>query len=396
MIAKAAAIQHGHTSLRYISGESANKKHLDKITHIKDNLMQGLDAAGMWESMKLDIALRADTSRPIARSLIRIELSPERCHTEGFTAKDWETLWDEFAKEFDAVELRDRQGRVYSPHTNITGSKYTLWLHEDSRGGTPHLHADVCRVDHNGRVNSDHNIHLRAQIAARRVALRRGWQTADDRRSENLRAVTADCIDALKSLPRWSLEEYFRLLRAKGYEVRVRPDRNDAVHGYSLKKGNTVYRASQLGKGRNLTVKNISATWQKLHPAPTRVAPVKQPTPVRERPYLTYVRDYRPTDVTVGSKTHRHYLPPRIDDLLDDEFDYREYANADSLKQLALALFLGYIDSLASPSGSGGGGSGSQMPWGRDPHEDELQWLKRCASKARQIIQPVKRTGRRR
>jgi hypothetical protein len=38
MIAKAKSISHGINDIRYITGESRNKKHPERIYHVKDNL----------------------------------------------------------------------------------------------------------------------------------------------------------------------------------------------------------------------------------------------------------------------------------------------------------------------------------------------------------------------
>ena len=43
-------------------------------------------------------------------------------------------------------------------------------LHLESKSGIPHLHGAFCRIDEQGRINNDHDIHLRAQRAAERVA----------------------------------------------------------------------------------------------------------------------------------------------------------------------------------------------------------------------------------
>ena len=44
MIAKAKSISHGIRATLYVSGESRNKKHPEKITRICDNFMpQGMD-----------------------------------------------------------------------------------------------------------------------------------------------------------------------------------------------------------------------------------------------------------------------------------------------------------------------------------------------------------------
>lgn len=46
----------------------------------------------------------------------------------------------------------------------------------------------------------------------------------------------------------------------------MRKDKKDVIRGYVLCKGNTRFKASELGKGRNLTASRIRQTWEKLHP----------------------------------------------------------------------------------------------------------------------------------
>ena len=91
---------------------------------------------------------------------------PAMEHTENFTLDDWRKLWQDFAAAFDIQEIRNKDGKVISEQTNISGSKSSVWLHEESDSGIPHLHAIVSRVDEDGNINNDHAIHLRAQRAA--------------------------------------------------------------------------------------------------------------------------------------------------------------------------------------------------------------------------------------
>ena len=73
MIAKAKSISHGINDISYITGESRNKKHPERIFHVKDNLLPpGLDATGIWDSMRLTL----DKFKKIKNSVIRIEVSP--------------------------------------------------------------------------------------------------------------------------------------------------------------------------------------------------------------------------------------------------------------------------------------------------------------------------------
>ena len=150
--------------------------------------------------------------------------------------------------------------------TTENGSKSSVWLHEESKSGIPHLHAVVCRVDEDGNINNDHAIHLRAQRAAEKVARQRGWTTAMHIHERNIPQVSADCMEALREMDEWSWGGYRERLAAKGYDLYLRKDKKDIIRGYVLCKGNTKFKASELGKGRNLTASRIRQTWEKLHP----------------------------------------------------------------------------------------------------------------------------------
>lgn len=271
MIAKAKSISHGINDILYITGESRNKKHPERIHPVKDNLLPpGLNASGIWDSMRLTLA----SCKRVRNSVIRLEVSPAPEHTKDFTTSDWQRLWDDFVREFDSIELHDKNGKTYSPKTNLRGSKGTVWLHLESRSGVPHLHGAYCRMDENGCINNDHDIHIRAQRAAERVALKRGWTTAAEVRQTNIGEVNRDCMEALQSMENWSWKEYAAILRSKGYEIWELQDSKDVLRGYVLKKGNARYKASELGRGRNLTASRIEGTWKKLHTASrTRVFP---------------------------------------------------------------------------------------------------------------------------
>ena len=70
----------------------------------------------------------------------------------------------------------------------------------------------------------------------------------------------------LRKLDEWSWDGYKERLAAKGYDLYLRKDKKDVIRGYVLCKGNTRFKASELGKGRNLTASRIWQTWEKLHP----------------------------------------------------------------------------------------------------------------------------------
>ena len=289
----------------------------------------------------------------------------------------------------------------------ISGSKSSIWLHEESNSGIPHLHAIVSRVDEKGNINNDHAIHLRAQRAAEKVARQRGWTTAQHIHETNIPKVSADCMEALRELDKWSWDGYQERLTAKGYELYLRKDKKDVIRGYVLLKGNTKFKASELGKGRNLTASRIKQTWEKLHsdktqqvrpatkqpvvstpkpsvPNGTRQKPqpvIRQNNPIFEN-YTTYKPNSQPTEFEHDGKTYNRYLPDKVLDFFNDEFDYRELANWQDLQNLAMAYFTLITSPYEVTSGDGGGGSQSDLKWGRDPKEDEIEFARRCAQAA--------------
>lgn len=419
MIAKAKAVAHGIRAMLYVSGESRNKKHPEKIIRICDNFMpQGMDASGIWTEMKF-----ATMNHPnIKNNVIRMEISPAMEHTENFTLDDWRELWQDFAAAFDIQEIRDKDGKVVSEQTNISGSKSSVWLHEESDSGIPHLHAIVSRVDEDGNINNDHAIHLRAQRAAEMIARQRGWTTAQHIHETNIPKVSADCMEALRELDKWSWDGYQERLVAKGYDLYLRKDKKDVIRGYVLLKGNTKFKASELGKGRNLTASRIRQTWEKLHheqdnqkakqtgatPKPTTISTPKSSVPnetrQRSQPvirqsnpifedYTTYKPNHQPTEFEHDGKPYKRYLPDKVVDFFNDEFDHRELANWQALQNLAMAYFTLITSPYEVTSGGGGGGSQSDLKWGRDPKEDEIEFARRCALAASNRIGRLPKGG---
>ena len=391
MIAKAKAVAHGIRAMLYVSGESRNKKHPERITRICDNFMpQGMDATGIFTEMKF-----ATMNHPnIKNNAIRIEISPAMEHTENFTLDDWQELWRDIAAAFDMQEIRDKDGKMVSAPTNISGSKSSIWLHEESKSGIPHLHAIVSRVDEDGNINNDHAIHLRAQRAAEMIARQRGWTTAQHIHETNIPKVSSDCMDALRELDKWSWEGYQKSLATKGYKLHLRKDKKDVIRGYVLLKGNTKFKASELGKGRNLTLHQDKAqqvrttSKQPVVPTPKPSVPIgtqQKPQPVirQSNPifedYTSYKPNSQPTEFEHDGKTYKRYLPNKVLDFFNDEFDYRELANWQALQNLAMAYFTLIALPYEVTSGGGGGGSQSDLKWGRDPKEDEIDFARRCA-----------------
>ncbi len=452
MIAKATAISHGINALRYITGESAHKKHPEKIHHIASYFFDGaFTAHSMLEAIKFKCA---DYPR-LKNNLIRIEISPAEEYTKNFINEDWEKLWKEFATAFDNQEILEEQtDKLLSPKTHMARSKATVWLHRDSRSGIPHLHAAVCRVDEFGHLNNDHQIHLRAQRAAERIAKRRGWATANDKHFGHVQQASDDCKYVLETMQHWSWDNYVMLLGLKGYDVRERRDSKGVLHGYTLRKGNVIIKASEL-RGRAFMVSRLEDTWRKLNaqkstdavmrktprtsavtntddskttthqpqppsqqtnraaslttqssaqPSVTRVVvnptqnsiPTPKPNFATLIDYTRYRPDTIPYTLEHDGKERRYNIPEKVMDLFNDEFDYRETANCQELNNFAVALFVGMAGGPATTPSSGGGGSSTDNNWGRDKDEDDLHWARRCAKAATQKLGKQAKSGLRR
>lgn len=403
MIGKSKSISHGINLLGYITGESKNKKHPELIYHIKDNLLPpGLDAMGIWEQIKLKTA----PFQRIKNNVIRFEVSPPPEYVKDFTGKDWEKLWDDFLQEYDNYEHFDKKtGKVDSPKTNIAGSIYSLWLHTESKSGIPHLHCAVSRVDENNRINNDHMIHIRAQIAAERVARKRGWKTAKKVREKNIEKVGKDCMNILQKMQEWDMNNYFSMLRNMGYKVVTRLDKQGGIHGYALVMGTASYKASDLGKGRKLTVANLPKTWNALHPTGENkistktkqgeTKPIAKTQQIPTHDYSQWKNGTVPYTIQHEGESYKYYLPEKVMNLFEDEYDYRTVGNSVELTNLAAAIFVELAALNQASVSGGGGGSQSELPW-RDKEEDDMKWARRCMDAASRHLGKKPKTGIRR
>ena len=93
MIAKAKVIQHGHNAINY----AVNKENA-KI--IKLNFLpQDITPDAMWQRMILHQKLyehQYSKHRPLKNNMIRIEVSPRKEETQGWSIDDWKKLAKEF------------------------------------------------------------------------------------------------------------------------------------------------------------------------------------------------------------------------------------------------------------------------------------------------------------
>ena len=408
MIAKARAISHGANSMRYVVNK--DKADIIKLHLLPDNVA----AESLWSRMLLHQAkFLGERSKAIKNNMIRIEVSPTSEETKGWTNTDWEKLADDFIREFDSIDLSEKNKCAKDRHTNLRNSQYVVSLHRDSKSGILHLHIDANRIDNDGNINNDHNIHIRAMAAANNIAKRRGWIQASDISIQNKQEITNDCMDALRSMDRFNWNDYVERLKQYGYDVMLQKDSQNIVRGYSIKRGNSTYKSSSLGKGRNLMPSKIEATWEKLHKEVLQQEDADRENHVRNtsaelqtanNARCRNCNEYQPQSLVHHSINWNYHdyeidIPSNANDILMQDVSLPEnnvFATINDLQQTAVLLFAGYLDAATQMSESTGGGGSTPDGWGRDKDEDDLEWARQCARMASQMCRPAVKRGNRR
>lgn len=419
MIAKGTVITHGSNAVRY----SADKEKAEIIK--VNNLPENITSSAIWTRMmalQQQFKEKTNRHRRMKNTSIRIELSPAREEAVDWTIHDWAILADEFISEFDAVDLSKEVRRESARCTNLQNSQYVVSLHSDSKSGILHLHINANRIDMEGHVNDAHFINRRAMMAADKIAEKRGWVQAKTKRIWNIEQITDDCISILKDMDSFSWTAYETRVKAKGYDIKFKFGRSGIVVGYSIGKGNSWYKSSELGHSRNLTPSRIMRTWEKLHqqfrtassipikdtktvattdakvPQPSSASsiPKQVPTasiPNRPEPVL------RHHDISVKDKKYSVDIPEEVNDVLMNDCTMPDnflWSTLADIQHTAMLLFAGYVDEATELSQScGGGGSSAESGWGKKEDEDDFAWARRCALRARQMhTRPARRYHR--
>ena len=409
MIAIATSVSYGGNYLRY----STRKEDADIVKIHK--LPKGLSATTMWKMMEatqLKYRAKLNRHRPLVNTLIKIEVSPSREETEGWTLEDWVKLSDDFIREFDAVDLSGKTKRASAKSTNIQNSQYVVMLHHDSDSGILHLHITANRIDMDGHINDDHLIHERAMQAANKVTEDRKWVQAKTIQEQNISQIYKDCISILDQMDSFSWEHYERDIRMKGYGIEFRRDSNNQITGYTILKGHSRYKSSLLGPSRDITPSRILDTWKELHPAsgqqlkptsqpetPRVVAPKKkkitQPKPEEKKKPLIPAKVLQ--KITVNEKEYSVEIPETVFNFFKENAVVPENTlrtEPEHILQTAILLFANFVDgATAIADNCGGAGSSATEDWGKKKQdEDDMAFAKRCLARARQLhVRPSRR-----
>ncbi|WP_455614492.1 relaxase/mobilization nuclease domain-containing protein [Bacteroides congonensis] len=384
MIAKASTISHGANAIRY----SVNKEKADIV---KANLLpDNISPEAMYGRMMLvqrKFAENINKGRPLGRNVIRIEISPSEEESRGWTMNDWASLSNEFIRVFDSIDLSGKTKRASSKQTNLKGSQYIAALHRDSKSGILHLHIDANRVDMEGRINDSHKIGERAVMAANIINERRGWMQSEEIGIRHRQEISVCCMEILRKMDKFSWKQYEAELTKRGYKVHLQEKESGGVYGYSIKRGNSIYKSSVLGIGRSLTPSKIEATWAKLHPQERKSEPTKPISQQTRTADITPISQPVIKHYNITTDEYHSYhveIPEAADNIIRQNCSLEEahpLAKLEEIQHTALLLFAGYLDAATSMATSSGGGSDTGG-WGRDKDEDELEWARRCARMA--------------
>ncbi|MCM1482403.1 MAG: relaxase/mobilization nuclease domain-containing protein [Paludibacter sp.] len=296
----------------------------------------------------------------------------------------------------DGIERRTGKPDCQFKPTNIKNSQYVVSLHTDSKSGIPHLHIVANRIDNNGNTNDAHYIGERAVHAANIINEKRGWVQSVQRRSENIQQISEDCIDILKAMLKFDWTTYCQMLNGKGYDIKLTKDDKGVVKGYAIRKGNSIYKSSILGKSRKLMPSKIKATWAGLHDSDKQIPIQSKEADVQTR-NKEVVTQSNPLihhySITVDGEQFKVDIPDMVKSVFDEEFGSldEEVKQTDVLK-VAVLLFAGYLDAATSMSASSGGGGSPGDGWGKDKDDDERNWAVRCARMSKWLCKPIKRS----
>ena len=405
MIAKARSISHGSAMTNYAT------KHNRADIVLTRNFDEGLTPLAMWGAMETIHQKYAPKFRrkPVTNPTLRMEVSPSLEETKGWTLNDWYEYALRFLEEFQK-DVQAKEGKKKGKGKfNLDRAQLFACLHFDAKSGIPHLHILVNRIDLDGNLMNDSFIGDSAVKAAHAINIERGWELPEDIHEAHEKEITETCYDILRGMSRYDWDSYKRALESRGYKVKEQRDKQGVLHGYTIIRGNSRFKSSSLGKSRNLTAPKLEATWKKLHPvAPSVVKPSssvgtsqtteRKPITERdsERQSVTQTEPKEPSIfrkiLSVDGKSYSIKMPRDAYTAMKDAIEVPDESMPfENVLNVALLLFMNYVDAATSMSESCGGGGSTPSNWGKDKDEDERDWARRCAQHANWLCRPIRR-----
>ena len=406
MIAKAKPISHGSAMTNYAT------KHNRADIVLTRNFDEGLTPLAMWGAMETIHQKYAPKFRrkPVTKPTLRMEVSPSLEETKGWTLNDWYDYAQRFLEGFKK-EVQTKDGKKKGTGKfNLDRAQIFACLHFDAKSGIPHLHILINRIDLDGNLMNDSFVGESAVKAAHAINIERGWELPEDIHDAHQKEITAACYDILRGMSRYDWDSYKLGLESRGYKVHEQRDKQGVLHGYTVLRGNSRFKSSKLGKGRDLTASKLEATWKKLRPvAPSVVKPSstvvtsqttgRKPITERytERQNAAHTKPVIPSVfrkiLSVDDKNYSITMPLETYRAMDEAIGTpNEGVSRENVLNVAMLLFLNYVDAATAMSESCGGGGGTSSDWGKDKDEDEREWARRCAQHAKWLCKPIKRS----
>ena len=416
MIAKAKSIPHGAAMTNYAT------KHNRADIVLTRNLDEGLTPLAMWGAMetihqKYEPEFRR---KPVKNPTLRLEVSPSLEETKGWTLNDWYAyalqFLEKLKKDVQAKEDKKKGKGMF----NLDRAQLFACLHFDAKSGIPHLHILINRIDLDGNLMNDSFIGDNAVKAAHAINIERGWELPEDIHEAHEKEITEACYDILRGMSKYYWDSYKHALESRDYKVHEQRDKQGVLHGYTVLRGNSRFKSSILGKSRSLTVPKLEATWQKLHPVAPSVLckqsdqgrAVKPSSSVgtsqtTERKPITE-RDSKRQSVTqtesevpsvfrkilsVDGKSYSIKMPMEAYKAMEDAIEVPDESMPfENVLNVAILLFMNYVDAATTVSESCGGGGSTPSNWGKDKDDDECDWARRCVQHAKWLCKPIKRS----
>lgn len=405
MIAKAKSISHGAAMTNYAT------KHNRADIVLTRNFDEGLTPLAMWGAMET-IHQKYEPKfkrKPVTNPTLRMEASPSLDETKGWTLNDWYEYALRFLEEFQK-DVQAKEGKKKGKGKfNLDRAQLFACLHFDAKSGIPHLHILINRIDLDGNLMNDSFIGDSAVKAAHAINIERGWELPEDIHEAHEKEITEACYDILRGMSKYDWDSYKHALESRGYKVHEQRDKQGVLHGYTVLRGNSRFKSSILGKSRSLTVPKLEATWKKLHPvAPSVMKPsssvgTSQTTerkPITEhdskRQSVTQTESEVPSVfrkiLSVNGKSYSIKMPMEAYKAMEDAIEVPDESMPfENVLNVAMLLFMNYVDAATTVSESCGGGGGTSSGWGKDDDEDERERARRCAQHANWLCKPIKR-----
>ncbi len=438
---------HAHNAIEYSMQKLNNKNEKEKpellrLNHIDmgDITFSDPTPKDVWNLMKLH---QAKYKFKRNEMFVRVELSPPMDKCRNWNNEQWQKWLDgclrhlddkknyyrkKLIKEKNGSPKLDKNGnklyRVIGKPFRFQDCQYVASIHRDTDHW--HVHLIANRVTMDGECMDMHKCHERAIKASDNYADELGWKHTSDYENKRKARIYKDAIDILKNMKSFNLDDYFKGMRDKGYVVNPNtPDSHGVIHGYSIgeyvhPEDNTplMYRASKLGYGDALTIKNLQRTWTKVHDIGERrqtsldkKKPEEMKNPLMgetkkrrwdkqrepekpKEPTVQYENEGKPFDIpkSVDSFMRDIITLPSSSDYEDEVMDGKNYEpdipTLDEVAETAAAMFvgvmeipLGLIDATmnVTPSAGGGGGGGGG---GRDDDDEWKNKARRAAMAA--------------